>query len=202
MSDPQKMRIMLDLDQTIISAEANEEYDAKKNKQKAKKFTKHNMDDYYIVFERPGVQEFLDYLFANFIVGVWTAASKDYAIFVINNVILKNHPERKLDYIFFSYHCDISKDKKTGTKDLSMLWDVYKVKGYTKKNTIILDDYKEVHKTQPGNCVRAPAFEFTASNSHEDTFLKDLVPHLDKLGNRVANGGSVADVMDEVNAQR
>ena len=44
------------------------------------KFSYHDMDGYYIVFERPGLQEFLDYLFANYIVSVWTAATKDYAI--------------------------------------------------------------------------------------------------------------------------
>ena len=41
-------------------------------------------DGHYKVFERPGLQEFLDYLFANFNVSVWTAASKSYALFIID----------------------------------------------------------------------------------------------------------------------
>lgn len=194
-----KLRIILDLDQTLISAEAAEDYDFKKNKNKAKKFKHHDMDGYYVVFERPGVQKFLDYLFENFIVSVWTAASKDYALFVINKVILEGHKNRKLDYVFFSYHCGISKHKKGWSKDLSMLWDVYKVTGYTKDNTIILDDYKEVHKSQPGNCVRAPPFEFSNENSHDDKFLNDLKPQLDNLNTEVKGGGSVTRVMKNIN---
>ena len=40
----EKLNILLDLDQTIISSEAEDEYDFKKNKDKAKKFTFHDME--------------------------------------------------------------------------------------------------------------------------------------------------------------
>lgn len=175
-----KMNIILDLDQTIISAESTDDYDFKKNKSKAKNFVFHDMDGYYIVFERPGVQKFLDYLFANFNVSIWTAASKDYALFIIDKIILKNKANRKLDWIFFSYHCDISKKKKNSSKNLSMLWDVYNLEGYNKDNTIIIDDYEEVYETQPENCIIAVPFEFEKENSHKDKYLKDLRKQLSK----------------------
>ena len=71
--------------------------------------------------ERPHLQEFLDYLFENYNVSIWTAASKDYALYIINYVILKE-PERKLNFVFFSHHCDIAKKlKKKSPKDLEML---------------------------------------------------------------------------------
>ena len=104
------MNVVLDLDQTLISAEDWDSKDFKKHKNKAKKFEFHDMDGYYIVFERPNLQSFLDYLFANFNVSVWTAASKDYALFIIDKIILSK-PGRHLDWIFFSY-CDISKKKR------------------------------------------------------------------------------------------
>lgn len=63
----------------------------------------------YIVFQRPHLQEFLDFLFSNFKVSVWSAASKDYVLFIINNIILKNKPTRQLEWIFFDEHCSISK---------------------------------------------------------------------------------------------
>lgn len=63
----------------------------------------------YIVFERPHLQEFLDFLFSNFKVSVWSAATKDYVLFVINNIIYRDHPERKLEWIFFDEHCSTSK---------------------------------------------------------------------------------------------
>jgi TFIIF-interacting CTD phosphatase-like protein len=178
-----KKNILLDLDQTLISAEADEEFDFKKFKEKTKLFKFKDMDGLYLVFERPYLQEFLDYLFKNFNVSIWTAASKDYALFIIEKILLQKKPDRKLDYIFFSYHCDLSDDKKRCTKDLDMLWDEYKLSNYNKNNTFILDDLDEVHDVQKNNCIVAPAFEFQKNGSENDTFLKDLLPHLDKLKN-------------------
>jgi len=170
-SKKKRVNVILDLDQTLIDARPVEDYDFDKNKEKAKKFKFHNMDGYYIVFERPGLQEFLDWLFSNFIVSVWTAATKDYALFVIDKIILKN-TSRKLDYIFFDYHCNLSEDYAHGTKDLNTLWNNFKLKKYDKNNTIIIDDYDEVYNTQPKRCVMIPAFEFDKGGSENDTALK------------------------------
>jgi len=169
----ERKKFILDLDETIISAEATEEYDFEKYKNKSSKFRYEPMEGYYIIFERPHLQEFLDFIFENFDVSVWTAATKDYALFIINKIILIK-PNRKLDYIFFSYHCNISKKLKKGTKDLSMLWDIYKINGYNEKNTFILDDYDEVYKTQNFNCIIAEPFKFVNENSEKDVFLKKL----------------------------
>ena len=179
--DPNKPSIFLDLDATLICAEAEEEYDFKKYKNKAKLFEFEDMEGYYIVFARPHLQKFLDFLFKNFNVSVWTAASKDYALFIIEKMVLAGKPERKLDYIFFSYHCDISKKRKNGTKDLSMLWDFYKLPYYNKDNTVILDDYDEVYNTQPENCIVAVPFVFTEKGSENDDFLKKLIPKMKKM---------------------
>lgn len=169
-----KLNIILDLDQTIISSESIDEFDLKKNIDKASKFTYYDMDGYYTVFERPGLQDFLDYLFENFNVSVWTAASKDYALFIIDKIILKNKAGRKLDWFFFSYHCDISKKVKKNTKNLSLLWEKFQIAGYNKNNTIIIDDYDEVFNTQINNCVIAKPFEFNDVNSENDKYLRNL----------------------------
>jgi hypothetical protein len=178
------INILLDLDQTLIAALSPDELDVKKYSTKMEKFKYYNMDGEYTIFERPHLQEFLDFLFDktnNFNVSIWTAASKDYALFIINNIILpKDKPNRKLDFIFFSYHCSWSKSKKNGSKDLSMLWDIYKIPGYDAKNTIILDDYDEVKSTQPKNCIVATPFEFHDKNSIDDSFLKTIIPKLEK----------------------
>ena len=198
MESATKPVILLDLDQTVISAEATEDY--KYDKAKASKFTYHDMDGYYIVFERPGLQPFLDWLFENFTVSVWTAASKDYALFIVNKILLKKQ-KRKLDFIFFSYHCDISSLKKSGTKDLTTLGDIFKLPGYSLKNTVILDDYSEVHNTQPGNCIIAHPFEYTSDKSTHDTFLTDLQPHLASLREVIISGKSLHDATKELNGK-
>lgn len=188
-TNPNLPCLILDLDQTIISAEASEELDFKKYTEKSKLFRSDDMDGYYIVYSRPHLQEFLDYAFKNFNVTIWTAASKDYALFIIEKIVINNKPDRKLDFIFFSYHCDLSKKKKKYSKELCMLWDIHKLPGYSEKNTVIIDDYKaDVHKCQPNNCIIAPPFEFTKEGSENDTFLKELIPQLDKMKERIEQG--------------
>jgi TFIIF-interacting CTD phosphatase-like protein len=166
---------------------------------KAINFDFENMDNYYVIFARPGLQKFLDFLFANFNVSVWTAASKDYAMFIIEKMILMNKPERKLDYVFCSYHCKITDKVKNGTKDLSILWDKYKLPGYNKNNTYILDDYDEVYETQPDNCIIAEPFYFTHEGSENDGFLPKLTRKLSKFKKRMStnNDGSVTKILNE-----
>jgi len=190
-----KKNVLLDLDQTLISAEASEEFEFKKNKGKVKIYKDaggmHDMDGYYLVFSRPNLQKFLDYLFANFNVSVWTAASKDYALFIIKDILLGNRPERKLDYIFFSYHCELSKHYKGGSKDLSMLWGKFKLDGYNTGNTIILDDYiNDVHANQPQHCIIAKPFEFVKDDSENDKYLLDLIPQLEILKEKMEEDGN------------
>ena len=198
MSD-NKLNVLLDIDATLISAEPAEEYDFNKNRKKSRKFTSHDMDGYYIVFERPGLQEFLEWLFGKFNVSVWTAASKDYALFIIDKIILAGKENRKLDYIFFSYHCDISSLLKSGTKDLTTLWDIWKLPGYHEKNTLILDDYDEVQNTQPGNCIVALPFTFFKKGSSKDKFLPSVKIHLEEINEKLEKGENLQDLVKEVN---
>jgi len=186
--------VFLDLDQTLISAQSRflddeddeeEYYEIEKNKRKATKFKYMNMDNYYVIFERPHLQKFLDYLFKHFNVSVWTAASQEYAMFIIEHILIKNKKERKLDHVLFSYHGKRSSKLKRGTKDLNMLWDVYKIRECTKQNTVILDDYDEVYNTQVNNCIIAKPFYFTDDKSEKDRFLLDLIPELEKMRLRI-----------------
>lgn len=193
-----KKNILLDLDQTLISAEAEEDFDIKKHKDRAKLFRWKDMDGYYIVFERPHLQEFLDYIFSNFNVSIWTAASKDYALFIIQHIILNGRPERNLDFIFFSYHCGLSKKRKNNSKDLSMIWSEFQLDGYTSNNTVILDDYDEVFNSQKGNCIVADPFEFINEGSENDRFLKDLIPSLDNW----LKEGDMDRPADSINSRR
>jgi len=101
---------------------------------------------------------------------VWTAASKDYALFIVQNILL-TRSNRKLDWILFSYHCDISKKEKKGSKDLNMLWDVYKLNGYSLDNTVIIDDHPDVYKLQKDNCIHITPFELEEMELQKDKTL-------------------------------
>ena len=173
----QKKNLIFDLDETIISAISREEFGSNKYEKLFKILDMKDMDGYYYVFSRPKLQKLLDYVFDNFNVTIWTAASKSYALFIIEKIILSKK-ERKLDYIFFSYHCDIAKHLKNGIKDLSILWDIYKLNNYNKYNTIIVDDNKDVHKT--GYCIPIKEFVATDENSENDDYLERLKQKLKK----------------------
>jgi len=167
--------IFLDLDETVLSAQESTKHNFKRYLKKSKKFTFYDMDGYYIIFERPHLQPFLDYLFANFDVSVWTAASKDYALFIIDKIILTK-PDRHLDWVFFSYHCDLSKREKGSSKDLSMLGeDGFGLKGYSSRKWFLIDDNDGVSAANGlDNCVQAKQFEFTDKRSEKDQWLKIL----------------------------
>jgi len=188
--------VVLDLDNTLICAEYQTEFPFGEDgaKEKALKFRFHDMDGYYIVFERPGVQEFLDELFDLYNVSVWTAASKDYAIFIIKEVILKDK-KRKLDYAMFSHHCDISKDLyNKNSKDLRLIHKTFGIEGHNKSNTVIIDDLPEVYKSQPSCCIPVKAFEFFDSGSYNDVELKKILQSIRKMADQAlaVENGSVA----------
>jgi len=180
-----KKQLVLDLDNTLISAEPGEEIQdiEKVVKEKLKHFEIHNLDDYYIIAERPGLQKFLDYVFENFTVNIWTAASKDYCLFIVKDIILKDHPERKINYIFFDYHCRLGCKKfgEEGYKHLNLLWDTLHLNGFQKNNTIIVDDLKDVYETQPENCINIKEFNFLNEGSEKDEELVDVKRQLEQL---------------------
>ena len=166
-----KKLIVLDLDATLISAQSCSTFNEKKEAKKKSKFKFFKMDNYYIVFARPNLQIFLDYIFKNFRVAVWTAASQLYALSVIENFILSS-PGRRLDFVMFDYHNEHSISNGKGTKDLSLLKSFY---GLDFNDVIILDDYSEVCKTNPVNSIKAKFFDYKKRNSQKDDFLLRVI---------------------------
>ena len=149
-----KTHIVLDLDETLLNSVTYSEF-TKLSKEKQIKlrnrYTSHNMGKDYVVFERPGLQDFLDYLFKNYRVSIWTAASKSYLIYILDNIILTKKNRRPV-YVFFSEHCDYAKKIYGKTKNLKYMKD------FLNKDTYILDDNYHVYKSQPKNTIRIYPF--------------------------------------------
>lgn len=169
-----RLNVFLDLDNTIISSIPSEEFPFSIDNisSHSDKFPLYNMDNLYIVFERPHTQEFLDHLFDNFDVSVWTAASKSYAIFIIDKVIYRKK-NRKLKYILHGAHSKQSQQRFGTPKQLDILWKDYKLQGVYKDNTIIIDDLKGVKSPQPCNCIRVKAFEIFTS-TEPDKIIEEI----------------------------
>ncbi len=181
-----RMNVILDLDNTIINA--LDDSDRKKlSGDFSGKFKYRDMIPFFRIYARPHLDKFLDYLFANFNVAIMTAAEKDYALFIIENFILTK-PERKLDFIFFRYQVELSREIYGGVKDLRVIWDLFQVSGFTKQNTIIIDDLDMVYETNPHNTLRIKGFFIVDEDSGkinydmgEDDELLKIMSKLDHI---------------------
>ena len=107
--------IILDLDNTLVSSIKTNESNKESIMLLKKQADKENIIKYYdlyndqkkliyVVFTRPNLDTFLDYIFSKYNVSIWTAGTRCYASFIIKN-IMKN---RKIEYVFFDYHVNIS----------------------------------------------------------------------------------------------
>ena len=213
-----KPMVYLDLDNTLLhsipSEEFHNKYKSKLDKDllatKLNKTKVYDMKDngksYYLVFERPHVQEFLDFLFENFSVNIWTAATKDYAAFIIEHLVLNQRANRKLDYVFVNYHTRKSKKRygKRFPKNLKMLQDVYEIPNMTDSNSFIIDDHPDVKSSQVERCIVAPEWNIFDEDTLElnltaldDTFLNDVQSKLKEyLKHFKENNGQVVNVND------
>lgn len=169
---PRSIRnLLLDLDETLISAVdipplRKDPVKEAEFKRRTKHFRVHQMGEEYYIVERPGVQTFLDFVFKHFNVSVWTAASKDYAIFVLEHVVLRSG--RKLDYFLFSDNCDASYERTGCLKQLNQLFHLPR---YNPKNTMILDDNRNVLENQSNWVWPIKAFKFFRKDSEKDDHL-------------------------------
>ena len=146
-----RINVILDLDNTIINALAQEDRERLPS-EFSEKFKYAEYIPFFRIYERPHLQEFLDWLFANCNVAVYTAAEKDYALFIIENFILiASKPERKkLEFIFTRDHIDLGEKLYPDTmKDLRLVWDFCEVPNFYPSNTVIIDDLDLVYQTNP-----------------------------------------------------
>ena len=179
-----KKLILLDLDNTLICAEDLASVrDESKMVKAREKFRTVRMEDYYDIFERPHLQEFLDYLFEHFNVGVWTASSKDYAIFVVKNFITqpenKVRLDRKIQMFLCSHHCNVSKKHFKVTKDLKLISDKWRLKDL--KDVMLIDDLENLAEHQPNNVIAIKPFFYDKEEAYNDQELFKVKENLKLL---------------------
>jgi hypothetical protein len=163
-----RINVLLDLDNTIINAlEEGERLALPAYFQD--KFDHKDMVPFFRIFARPYLQEFLDYLFANFNVSVFTAAEHSYAKFIIDNFIKPpNKPGRELSVVFFRYHFEISEKLYEKTKGLEILWDFFHVQNFYPCNTVIIDDLRDVKESNPYNTLAIYPFDMMVLDEKSD----------------------------------
>lgn len=123
-----------------------------------------NNIDYYVFF-RPYFDTYIQYCSTIFSLSIWTAATKDYAEFILHRF------PNKINHLFYDDHVDQSEKKKLSKitissksdshvivpnyhhKDLRMLGEFMKF-----SDTVIIDDRHYVYDDQPDNCIHLKAF--------------------------------------------
>lgn len=182
-----KLNVILDLDNTIINAIENSE---KLKVPSTAGLTYVDWIPMFRIYARPHLDEFLDYIFANFNVSVFTAADKDYALHIVEKFIYKNHPERRLKFFFYRYHVEWSHRAYGGVKNLQIIWNMFKLPGFYPCNTVIIDDLDQVYKTNPFNTLPIKAFYVVDDygeynpNASSDTSLLEMKEKLKYIKGR------------------
>lgn len=181
------LNIILDLDNTIINSIA---YDRMKYVPKNIELESVDIGD-FITFKRPNLDIFLDFLFSNFNVGVYTLGSRDYAEDIVWNFI-QNKSGRKVDFILSreDEYINATSPKYMGlglTKNLRFLWEDLKIYDYYPCNTFIIDDNPFVKATNPYNTIHVNKFEVLRDNnsynnlSSMDNVLLEVIKELMKI---------------------
>jgi hypothetical protein len=168
-----RLNVILDLDNTIINS--LEEYQrANLSPDFQSAFDYKDMLAYSLrIFARPNLQPFLDFLFENFNVSVFTAAEQEYALFIVNNFLLTK-PNRKVHYIFFRYHVDMGVERFQGMKDLRLLFEVFQLPNFYPCNTVIIDDLEDVRLTNPDNTIQIKPFNVLINNQVNVDSMNDV----------------------------
>jgi hypothetical protein len=131
-----KLYILLDIDDTLLKNTKNTLLPSLPNLDKFE--TAPNLKNSTFVL-RPHIREFMDYLFANHYVSIWTWSDYAYAMCVAN--LLSNGDPSKFKDILSEEDADISATlHKVGGKDLNYLWYDYNEKYIKPETRKKLDD--------------------------------------------------------------
>lgn len=181
---PCPLNIYLDLDETLIHSIPFNDYDELDSTRREKlqnTFDYNDMEDEFRVFSRPGLYDFLFFLSNNsdkFTINVWTAATRDYADFIIMNILQKKFAV-PIRYRLHRSHVNWSQNNMSSPKDLRTLWKKYMIKGHCECNTVIIDDLKDVVKSNNYYSIRINPFVADPTKTDKELYrireeLKEL----------------------------
>jgi RNA polymerase II subunit A small phosphatase-like protein len=133
----------------------------------------------YRTMFRPHLQEFLRFAFKNFDVAVWTAAGKEYAEFILNEMELDT---TKLQFFYTEKNCTPKYDYGEGwgmghyvyKKNITKLSKM--PEGYDMNKVLMVDDKPE-HIDSYGNVIKIPPFY----GDTNDTYLLKLKEYLKEI---------------------
>lgn len=171
MEAPRRKLLILDLDSTIIWSDIKEIRDFDTTLW----LRKGTLPVW--IKKRPHLDKFIDYIFSEYDVGVFSAAEGEY-VREICKYVLDDRPlvfimsgERCTQHLWYSksdhQHYNII------VKKLQKIWDAKRYKNkYTKSNTLILDDSPETYVKNRGNAI--PIVPYTGIQDTDVELLRTI----------------------------
>ena len=159
--------LVLDLDETLIHA--RDRYESELPWPPDKQIAQ------FRVYLRPGAREFMATVLERFVaVGVWTSATRDYAVAMLKRVVDLS----QLRFLYDRRECtprrDVERDEAYWVKDLSNLSGF----GFEKGQILVVDDKPRGLERSYANLIRIPPFE----GDPDDDALPRLLDYLEELG--------------------
>ena len=135
--------------------------------------------EWYFVFKRPYVDEFLSYCFKNFKVAIWTSAGDVFAQEIYHKLI---KPVGKPLFIWSSARCTPTLNPENfETIEVKNL-DKVKKKGFSLSKVIMVDDTPEKLMKHYGNLVRVKEY-LGHIEDDELVILRQYLDHLNSFDN-------------------
>ena len=165
--------LILDIDDTLTHTfDPSDRFTTKPN-------SKHDFvtSNDYLVYKRPYLDQFLNWAFSNFRVGIWSAAGKDYIAEVLKNILKSNH---KLQLIRTHEDCTRKYLENPDNRESSGYIEIKRIqklaKNYNLAKILVLDDRADVHCQNWGNLVKIKPFHPDV----EDNELLKVQPFIEK----------------------
>ncbi|KAG5456628.1 MAG: HAD-like domain-containing protein, partial [Olpidium bornovanus] len=138
---------------------------------------------------RPHLGEFIEYLFMNFEVMVWSSATTRNVRRMVSAAFPSWAISRLIavwDRSFFNLPAALYSSKLVTIKDLQAVWDKVPCPAgapaaWDQSNTILIDDSAEKAVLQPYNCVLLKSFDLASAASGADRELKNVRKYLEAL---------------------
>jgi TFIIF-interacting CTD phosphatase-like protein len=168
--------VILDIDNTLLHAISHSPFAEFCAKHWSKKHQTIVKSDFHVFFLRPYLKEFLQFLFDNFQVGIFTAGNEPYAYGVVIDVIkplLRSDQRNLLQFVFHKTHFDECQAQYGTTKDLKYVHS--KIPHFVPEETIIIDDLDQVFESNIDNCIPCPAFFVTPKQEEKNKFYREAV---------------------------
>jgi len=156
------LNVILDIDETFVYF-INKKYrahswDKLSESEKAK--YQYNEVGGHVLILRPHLQEFLDFLFANCSVSLWTWSDAEYADMIATTLITALKPDSRVRFVLSEEDAARSAELHGHSKDLNMLWYSEVKPCFAECNTVLIDDLPNntIHPSNRKNSITVRPF--------------------------------------------